>query len=119
MSIRDIGPVVAQAILDYLDNSMESITTLVQHLHPTIPFEGVSLIDSPLAGQSFCVTGSFSEVSRDDIHALIESNGGEVRSSVSAKLSYLIVGSNAGSKLERAKELGVKVLSLEDFEGMI
>ena len=105
MSVRDIGPVIARAILDYLENNIESIAELIELTKPLIPSVNPSVLDGVLMGQSFCVTGSFSEVSRDDIHALIEANGGEVRSSVSAKLSYLIVGSDAGSKLDKAQEL--------------
>jgi DNA ligase (NAD+) len=54
-------------------------------------------------------------VSRDQIHAYIEDGGGEVRTSVSSKLQYLIVGSDAGSKLQKAKELGVGILTIDDF----
>jgi DNA ligase (NAD+) len=50
------------------------------------------------------VTGSFDSISRDKIHEMIENHGGEVRSSVSSKLDYLIAGENAGSKLAKAKE---------------
>jgi len=72
-----------------------------------------------LAGKSFCVTGSFESISRDAIHELIEQNGGEVRSSVSSKLSYLIVGSDAGSKKSKAEEVGVKCMTIDEFMGMI
>lgn len=65
------------------------------------------------------MTGSFEGISRDGIHMLIEQNGGEVRTSVSAKLDYLIVGSDAGSKKTKAEELGVQILDLEGFYGMI
>jgi DNA ligase (NAD+) len=65
--------------------------------------------------KSFCVTGGFEGVSRDQIHAYIEDGGGEVRTSVSSKLQYLIVGSDAGSKLQKAKELGVGILTIDDF----
>lgn len=58
-------------------------------------------------------------MSRDEIHAQIEANGGEVRSSVSPKLDYLIVGSDAGSKLEKAKGFGVKIITLESFMTML
>lgn len=58
-----------------------------------------------LNGTSFCVTGSFANISRDDIHALIEKNGGYVRTSVTSKLDYLIIGEAAGSKMQKAKEL--------------
>lgn len=72
-----------------------------------------------LAGKSFCVTGSFEDISRDAIHTLIEENGGEVRTSVSAKLDYLVVGTDAGSKKTKAEELGVKILNLEELYGMM
>ena len=60
--------------------------------------------DSLVSGKSFCVTGSFESMSRDEIHELIEKHGGEVRSSVSSKLDYLIAGESAGSKLAKANE---------------
>ena len=61
----------------------------------------VEKLSGSLEGKTFCVTGTF-EVSRDDIHALIEENGGEVRTAVSGNLDYLIAGDNAGSKKEKA-----------------
>lgn len=54
-------------------------------------------------------------MSRDQIHEIIESHGGEVRSSVSSKLDFLIAGESAGSKLARANECGVQVLTLDEF----
>lgn len=74
---------------------------------------------SPINRKSFCVTGSFDGISRDEIHELIEKHGGEIRTSVSGKLDYLIVGSEAGSKLEKAKELGVNILDIDKFRGML
>lgn len=68
-----------------------------------------------LGGKSFCVTGSFQNFSRDEIHEMIEKNGGEVRSSVSAKLDFLIAGEKAGSKMKKAEDLGVKILKIEEF----
>jgi DNA ligase (NAD+) len=53
---------------------------------------------------TFCVTGTF-DISRDDIHLLIESNGGEVRTAVSGNLTYLIAGESAGSKKQKAESL--------------
>ena len=67
-----------------------------------------------MAGKTFCVTGTF-VLSRDEIHAMIEENGGEVRTAVSGNLDYLIAGENAGSKKEKAQSLGVTVL---DWEGV-
>ena len=74
---------------------------------------------SVLGGKSFCVTGGFEGISRDEIHLLIEENGGEVRTSVSSKLDYLIVGSDAGSKKSKAEELNVQILDLSSFYELI
>ena len=91
---------------------------LLCEVHPSMPTVSVKdevESDMKLTGKSFCVTGGFEGISRDEIHTLIEENGGEVRTSVSAKLDYLIVGTDAGSKKAKAEELGVKTLSLDDF----
>ena len=72
-----------------------------------------------LSGKSFCVTGSFDTISRDEIHTMVEQNGGEVRTSVSKNLDFLIAGEKAGSKLEKAESLGVKILTINDFFKMI
>lgn len=69
-------------------------------------------------GKTFCVTGTFA-ISRDEIHAMIEANGGEVRSSVSGNLDYLVAGESAGSKKEKAASLGVKILDWENFQRLI
>ncbi len=65
------------------------------------------------------MTGGFEGISRDEIHLLIEENGGEVRTSVSSKLDYLIVGSDAGSKKTKAEELNVQILDLSSFYELI
>lgn len=68
-----------------------------------------------LLGKSFCVTGSFDDISRDEIYEFIESHGGEVRTAVTGKLDYLIVGSDAGSKKSKAESLGVKCIGIEEM----
>lgn len=112
VEIRDIGPVSAEAIVDYFVDQQSLVAALLEQVQPKIAIKTSGGI---LAGASFCVTGSFEGVSRDEIHAQIEAHGGEVRSSVSPKLEYLIVGSDAGSKLEKAKGFGVKIITLESF----
>ena len=112
--IHDIGPATAGSIVYYFEENREMIARLLEEVHPTLTIEDQSQKkEALLSGKSFCVTGSFENISRDEIHALIEENGGEVRTSVSAKLDYLIVGSDAGSKKAKAEELRVKVLDLE------
>lgn len=96
------------------------IARLLAEVHPTlIKGDRSQKKETGLSGKSFCVTGSFEGISRDEIHALIEENGGEVRTSVSPKLDYLIVGNDAGSKKAKAEELEVKILDLEGLYGLL
>ena len=70
-------------------------------------------------GLSFVITGTLPSYSRDDAKALIESHGGTVKSSVSKKTSYLLAGEEAGSKLTKAQELGVKIIDEQTLLDMI
>ena len=73
-------------------------------------------IDSEkLKGMTICVTGSFDNYSRDDIVRMIEKNSGKASTSVSKKTSFLIAGEAAGSKLTKARDLGIEVLSIDEF----
>ncbi len=69
----------------------------------------------PLAGKTLVVTGTLEKFSRSEIEKLIKDLGGKAAGSVSKKTDYLVCGEDAGSKLEKAKELGVKVLSEGEF----
>ena len=68
-----------------------------------------------LAGKSFVFTGTLPTLERDVAQDMVRKNGGDVSSSVSKKTSYVVAGEEAGSKLEKAKELGVKVISEKEF----
>ena len=72
-----------------------------------------------LAGKTICITGSFDDYSRDDIVKMIEENSGKASSSVSKKTSYLIAGELAGSKLTKAQELGIDIISVQEFLNII
>ena len=72
-----------------------------------------------LEGKTFVVTGTMDRFSRVEIERLIRSLGGKTTSSVSKNTDYVIAGSNPGSKLEKAKELGIEVLSEEEFEALV
>ena len=76
--------------------------------------------DGNLSGLSFLFTGTLPTLKRNDAEAMVEANGGQVLSGVSAKLNYLVVGDDAGSKLEKAKKINtVKIISESDFLKMI
>jgi len=72
-----------------------------------------------LVGKTVVVTGTLSRFSRDEIHKLIEREGGKPSGSVSSKTSYIVAGESAGSKLDKAKSLGVPVLSEDEFLAMV
>jgi DNA ligase (NAD+) len=72
-----------------------------------------------LAGKTLVVTGTLSKYKRNEIEELITQHGGRASGSVSSKTDYLVAGAEAGSKLEKATKLGVKVISEDDFEKLI
>ena len=72
-----------------------------------------------LAGKSLVVTGTLTRYTRDEIQALIAQHGGRAASSISKSTDYLVAGEKAGSKLEKAQQLGVQVLSEADFEQLV
>lgn len=73
----------------------------------------------PLAGKTFVVTGTLAKYGRDDVEALIAQLGGRATSSVSKNTDYVLAGEKAGSKLDKAKKLGVTVIDEAEFERMI
>ncbi len=118
LQIPEIGPKVAMAILNWLRSptNIEEITNLIQ---VGITFEKVTrTIDGPLQNKSFLITGTL-EIPRDQAKKIIEGNGGKLLSSVSSKLNYLVVGNDPGSKLEKAKSLGVHIISWDELLKMI
>lgn len=117
LQVPEIGPKVATAILDWISNPK-----LVREVKDLISL-GVKLqapqrnTSGKLAGKSFLITGTL-PVKRDDAKDFIEKNGGKILSSVSAKLNFLVVGDDPGSKLEKAQGLGVTIISWEDLQEM-
>jgi DNA ligase (NAD+) len=81
--------------------------------------EIVSAAPGPLAGQTFVLTGTLQTLTREEAQAAIEALGGKVSGSVSRKTGYLVVGEDAGSKLDKARELGIPQLTEEEFKALI
>lgn len=112
MISHHLGPVSAKALVHFVTTEegfellsyMQSLGIVSENYSP-IPPEAA---DGPLAGKTFCVTGTLS-VPREEIHAVIQAAGGAIVSSVSKKTSVLIAGEKAGSKLSKARTLGVEV----------
>lgn len=121
MNVEDIGPKVAQSIHEFFQNpsNLEMIEELRSLGVNMIHEKKKSSSQGKLSGKTFLFTGTLN-MKRDDAEELVEKNGGEILGSVSAKLNYLVVGENAGSKLDKAKKLGtVNIVSEEEFLEMI
>ncbi len=118
LQVKDIGPETARSFVEYMKENREVVERLYRELKLEMSL-GVNTSETQIVWKSFCVTGSFDTLSRDEIHELVEKNGGEVRTSVSARLDYLITGDNAGSKRIKAEEYGVQILSISDFQSLI
>lgn len=113
-SLHEIGPETARSVVEYFEENALLIQRLLHELDIVIPEKKERALGI-LSEKSFCVTGSFDSISRDEIHELIESHGGEVRTAVTGRLDYLIVGSDAGSKKSKAESLGVKCIGIEEM----
>jgi DNA ligase (NAD+) len=120
---NEIGSIIAKSVYEFLHSEFGNKTI------GDLREQGVAMESTaaPIAagaarkleGKTLVVTGTLVKYSRDEIEELISQHGGHAASSVSKKTDYLIAGEKAGSKLEKAKELGVKVLSESDFEKLI
>ena len=128
-NVDEVGAIIAQSVYDYFRSDDGKKT--VDDLH-AVGFwseeksRGRSAAQSPdpnsqqlFAGQSIVVTGTLSTMKRNEIEALIEQHGGRASSSVSSKTSFVVAGAEAGSKLDKAKQLGIKVISESEFLEMI
>jgi len=115
-SIDRIGETVAALLLDGIAERKDDILDLYSQLE--IVEEEDTGQEGLLSGSTFCITGTLSRP-RKEIALSIKSEGGKISSSVSGKLDYLVAGSAAGSKLEKANRLGVRVLSEEDLDTLL
>jgi DNA ligase (NAD+) len=122
MKIDDVGERVANSIVDFFSN--EQNVDIVNRLKQIgLQMEGEKseeLISDKLSGFSIVISGTFSQFSRDELKLMIEKNGGKNVSSISSKTSFLVAGENMGpSKLEKAKSLGLKILSETEFLNLL
>ena len=118
-SMNDIGEVMANSIVEFF--SQEQTKDLLDKLKQA----GVNMnsleenTDEKLEGKTFVITGSLEKFTRKEIEDLIEKHGGKASGTVSKKTDYLVAGENAGSKLKKAQELGIKIISEKEFEDII
>lgn len=120
-SINDIGDVIAKSIVDYFsDEKNINLINRLKDLNLNMRYLGeeVNTSNENINGKTFVITGTLSRP-RDEIKEEIESLGGNVTGSVTKKTDYAIAGEKAGSKLTKANELGIKVLTEEEYNNML
>jgi DNA ligase (NAD+) len=121
--VPDVGPVVAASIRHFADEPR------TRALIDKLAAAGVNMTSlqpppsaaaaGPLAGKTFVLTGTLATMTREQAETEIERRGGKVSGSVSRKTSYVVVGAEAGSKLDKAKDLGVPTLDEDAFRALI
>jgi DNA ligase (NAD+) len=124
-TVEEIGQIIAESVYEFLHS--ESGEAIIRGLSAV----GVRLAEdepsgssdvaasSVLAGKTLVVTGTLLKYKRDEIESLIERLGGRAASSVSKNTNYLVAGENAGSKLEKAQQLGIPILSEDEFQKLV
>ncbi|NLW17126.1 MAG: NAD-dependent DNA ligase LigA [Firmicutes bacterium] len=118
--VPDVGTKMAASIINYF--AAPANQRLIEKLKAAgvnLRYLGDQGQEGPLTGQTFVITGTLPGVTRTEARQFIEQHGGQVASSVSKKTSYLLAGEKAGSKLTRAQELGVPVLSWEELQALL
>ncbi|MCI4406121.1 MAG: NAD-dependent DNA ligase LigA [Sulfuricurvum sp.] len=116
LALEGFGGEMVESILEFVRVNQAKIDHLRNILQPIAPVK-VEAIENPFKGKSVVITGSMS-VPRDQIKAILESLGAKVASSVSKKTDYVVYGEDAGSKYDKAVELGVRLLTESEFRAM-
>lgn len=116
LAVENVGDIVAHALHDWFadTHNAQYLEKLLSHLHIKNPEKNSGA--GKFAGKTFVFTGTLTTMSREEGEALVRSLGGKTAGSVSKKTSYVVAGENAGSKLDKARELGVTILTESQFD---
>lgn len=123
--VNDVGPVVARSIVQFFasEDNRKVVEDLINPdgigMHWPSTVGSALAIDHAFTGKTFVLTGTLTAYSRDDAAALILERGGKVSGSVSKKTDFVLAGESAGSKLQKAEQLGVTILTESQFQGML
>jgi DNA ligase (NAD+) len=117
--VNEVGPRIAKSIREFFEEPRNR--DLIDRLRKAgLTFAGKKRErGTKLAGKTFVLTGTLATYSRDEAKKMIEDAGGRVSGSVSKKTDYVVAGSDAGSKLDKAKELGVPVIEEEEMKRLV
>lgn len=121
--VREIGPKTAASVRRFFDEerNLRFLARLAERgvAPPPVDAPPAPVGDSPFAGKTVVLTGTLEGMSRDEAKARIESLGGKITGSVSRKTDLVVAGAEAGSKLDKARELGIRVVGPEEFAAML
>lgn len=121
LTVKDMGHISSMAIIEFFSNT-DNLETLSRLEQAGVNFESVDEpidMDSSISGLTFVITGTLPTMARAEMEELVKKHGGKISSSVSKKTDYLIAGEKAGSKLTKAQQLGVRVLSEEEVHKLL
>ena len=117
---EDVGPAVAKDIIAFFnENHNKKILDDLSRQLTIKDFEHIQTIDSPFTDKIIVLTGTLSQMTRAEAKAKLETLGAKVSGSVSQKTDYILAGTDAGSKLKKAQDLGIQILSEDDFIKMV
>ena len=121
--VTEVGPVVAESVRDFFSSAAgKKILRRIEELGINPKSEKVSLkraAELPLVGKTFVLTGTLPSMTREEATGKIEARGGHVTGSVSKKTDYVLAGAEPGSKIDKAKEIGVKIIDEAEFRKML
>lgn len=121
LTVKDMGDISSRAIIEFFSNN-DNLETLSRLEQAGVNFESADEpidMDSSISGLTFVITGTLPTMARAEMEELVKKHGGKISSSVSKKTDYLIAGEKAGSKLTKAQQLGVRVLSEEEVHKLL
>ncbi|MEX0867841.1 MAG: helix-hairpin-helix domain-containing protein, partial [Pirellulales bacterium] len=121
--IPEVGEAIARSVYEFLHEPhgagvIEDLKSLGVKMQDEAARQAATG-DGPLTGKTLVVTGTHPKRSRDELHELIERHGGKAASSVSKNTDYLVAGDKAGSKLDKARKLGVQIISEIELEALV
>ncbi|HEY0221051.1 MAG TPA: NAD-dependent DNA ligase LigA [Candidatus Paceibacterota bacterium] len=118
-SLPGVGPIVAESLVGFFKSKDNK--KVIRNLLKVVKIEKFETINTKgkFSGRTFVLTGTLSNLSRDEAKAIIRKNGGETSESVSKETSFVLVGENPGSKYEKAVKLGVKILTETEFQALV
>lgn len=117
VAIKDIGIQIAKSVVEFFDKNRDLINELIEI--GVNPIEENASVSQKFLGKTFVLTGKLENLTREDATRIIEENGGTTSSSVSKKTDYVLLGTDPGSKYTKAVELGIKIISEEEFMNLV